>query len=139
MATVAEVRAALKTVLEAAITGLTVHQKMVGIANVPAVVVQPVDTNFDVAMGKGTDTWHYDLIVLTSRADETTSQDHLDEYLDGGGSLSVRAAIFASQGLGLSNTNAHVSGMSGYGGQHVVGAFTYAGATLQLVVHTKPS
>lgn len=135
----AEVRAALKTVLEAAISGLTVHQKMAGVANVPAVVVQPVGAEYDVAMARGTDSWDLDLIVLASRADEPTSQERIDELIDGGGAMSVRAAVFANRSLGLSNTDAHVSRMSGYNGQHTVGTFTYAGATLHLVVHTKPS
>lgn len=139
MATVAEVRAAIKTVLEAAISGLSVHQKMVGIANVPAVVVQPVDTDYDQAMARGMDTWAYDLIVLASKADETTAQERLDEMVDGGGAKSVRKAIFDNKTLGLTNTDAHVARMSGYNGQHSVGAFTYVGATLRLVVHTKPS
>lgn len=139
MATVAEVRAAIKTVLEAAITGLHVHDKMVGVANVPAVVVKPVEADYDQAMGRGLDKWEYDLLVLASKADELTSQERLDEMVDGGGTKSVRKAIFNNNTLNLANTNAHVSSMSNYDGRHTVGAFTYAGANLRLVVHTKPS
>lgn len=139
MASVSDVRTGIKTTLEAAISGLTVHSKMSGVANVPAVVVQPVEADFEVAMGRGLDAWTYDLIVLTSRADDANSQEKLDEYVDGGGSKSVRSAIFSNNTLGLANTNAHISGMSGYNGQHVVGPITYAGATLRLVVRTKPA
>lgn len=139
MASVGEIREAIKETLEANIDGLHVHAKMPGSVNVPAVIVQPVDADFDVAFGRGTDTWNFDLIVLTSRADEITAQDRLDELVDGGGDMSVRKAIFSNNTLGLASTNAHVSGMSEYKGQHAVGAFVYAGATLRLAVHTKPS
>jgi len=138
MASITEVRNAIKATLEAAIPGLTVHARMSGVANVPAVVVRPVEADFEVAMRKGLDTWTYTLIVLTSRADEVASQDKLDEYVDGGGERSIRTAIFNNKTLGLANTDAHVSGMSDYNGQHAVGPITYAGAELRLVVHTKP-
>lgn len=138
MASVTEVREGIKASLEAAIPGLTVHAKMSGVANVPAVVVQPVEADFEVAMGRGLDAWQYDLIVLASRADEAAAQDRLDEYVDGGGDKSIRRAIFNNNTLGLANTNAHVSGMADYNGQHAVGPISYAGATLRLVVRTKP-
>ncbi len=139
MASIAEVREALKTTLEAAIDGLHVHALMAGVANVPAVVVMPEDADFDVAMGRGIDEWHYDLLVLAGKADERTWQQRLDELVDGGGDKSIRKTIFQNKTLGLANTNAHISGMTGYGSQHTVGSFSYAGATLRLTVHTKPA
>lgn len=139
MASIGEIRAALKETLETAISGIHVHDKMVGIVNVPAVVVQPVEADFEVAMGRGLDAWNFDLIVLASKADERTSQERLDELVDGGGDKSVRKAVFSNNTLGLPSTNAHISGMSGYNGQYTVGSFTYAGATLHLAVRTKPS
>jgi hypothetical protein len=139
MASITQVRNAIKTVLEGAIPGLTVHAKMSGVANVPAVVVRPVDANFEVAMGRGIDSWEYTLIVLASRADEVAAQDRIDEYIDGGGDKSIRKAIFNNRTLGLADTTAHISGMADYNGQHAVGPITYAGAELRLVVHTKPA
>jgi hypothetical protein len=140
MASIGEIRAAIKETLETAIPGLHVHALMAGVANVPAVVVQPVEADYDGAMGRGLDTWNFDLIVLASRADERTSQERLDELVDGGGDRSVRKAIFDNRKLGLADgTQGHISGMSDYNGRHDVGTMTYAGATLRLVVTTKPA
>ena len=139
MASLNQIRTAVKTTLEAAITGLTVHRTVTGQINVPAVVVRPGDdtADFDVAMGRGTDTWNLDLLILISRADAELSEDQLDEYLTGAGDKSIRQAIFNARTLGLSNTDAHVSGASGYGGNFEVGGVQYAGVALRLVVHTK--
>lgn len=139
MASIAEIRAALKETLQGAIDGLHVHELMAGVANVPAVVVMPEDADFEVAMGRGLDAWNFDLLVLAGKADERTWQQRLDELVDGGGDKSIRKAVFQNKTLGLANTNAHISGMSGYGSQHTVGSFTYAGANLRLTVYTKPS
>ncbi len=139
MASIAEVRDALKTTLEAAIDGLHVHALMAGVANVPAVVVMPEDADFNLAMSRGIDEWHFDLLVLAGKADERTWQQRLDEMVDGGGDKSIRKAVFLNKTLGLPETNAHISGMSGYGSQHTVGSFVYAGANLRLTVFTKPS
>lgn len=136
----AEVRAAIKTVLEAAIAApFFVHSKLAGVTNPPAVVVKPADADYEVAFGRGVDTWNYDLIVLASLADDATAQEKLDELVDGGGTKSIRKAIFNNRTLGLANTDAHISGMSDYDGRHTVGTLTYAGAVLRLVVHTQPS
>lgn len=140
MASLKQIRTAVKTTLEAAITGLTVHRTVNGQINVPAVVVRPSpdDTaDFLVAMGRGTDTYQIDLLVLMCRADGELSEDQLDEYVTGAGDKSIRQAIFNAKTLGLSNTDAHVSGMSGYGAAFEVGGVQYSGAALRLVVHTK--
>lgn len=139
MASLTDIRTAIKTVLEAALTGVTVYPRPAGQVNVPAIIVKPADANFDVSLARGTDSWQLDLTVLVAKADDVLAQEKLDPYVDGGGSSSVRKAIFDNKSLGLTDTNAHVSGMSDYDGQHVVGAETYAGAVLRLIVHTKPS
>src|SRR5688572_7228603 len=108
MASVGEIRAAIKATLEANISPLHVHNLMAGVANVPAVVVQPVEADFEVAMGRGLDAWEFDLLVLASKADERTSQERLDELVDGGGDRSIRKAIFNNNSLGLPNVNAHI-------------------------------
>lgn len=140
MASLKTIRTAVKTTLEAAIAGLTVHRTVPGTANVPCVVVRPSPdetADFLVAMKRGTDTYQLDLLVLVNRADAQLSEDALDEYVTGAGSASIRQAIFAAKTLGLSNTDAHVVGVSGYGAAYEVAGVQYSGATLRLVVHTK--
>ncbi len=138
MPSLTQVREAVKTTLEANLTGVTVYPKMPGQVNVPAVIVQPTAADFDVAMGRGLDTWPLTLVVLVAKADDALAQDKLDPYVDGGGSSSIRKIVFDNKTLGLADTNAHVSAMANYGGQWDIGGYMYAGAALTLVVNVKP-
>lgn len=140
MASLRSIRTGVKTTLEANLTGLNVHRTVPGSASGDIVVVRPSEddtANFDVAMGRGADTWQFDLLVLVPAAVLETAQDRLDDYITGAGTSSIRQVIFANRALGLSNTDAHVSGASGYGAGYQLGNTTYVGATLRLVVHTK--
>lgn len=139
MASLASIRTAVKATLETAITGLHVYDKVAGVVLVPAVVVEPVTADFLVAMGRGTDTWQFDLHVLVSEADETVGQAALDPYVSGAGSQSIRAAVFAARTLGLASTDAHVAAVTAYGGQFESAGIPHIGATLRLIVHTKGS
>lgn len=139
MASLKEIRTAVKTTLEAAITGLTVHRTVPGAANLPCVIVRPAEdtASFAVAMGRGTDTWQLDLLVLVSRADAQLAEDQLDAYITGAGTSSIRQVIFNARTLGLAGVDAHVSGVSGYGAAYEVGGVQYTGAVARLVVHTR--
>jgi hypothetical protein len=139
MASLASIRTAVKTTLEAAITGLRVYDKIAAAVQVPSVVVEPDTADFLVAMGKGTDTWEFDLHVIVADSDEIVGQAKLDEYVTGAGTKSVRSAIFATPALGLTNTNAHVAGMTAYGVRFEQAPIQHIGATLRLIVHTKGS
>jgi hypothetical protein len=136
MAGLAAIRAAVKTTIEAAISGLQVHEMVPAKPVPPCVLVIPDTADFLVAMGKGTDTWNFDLLVLVPTADLVVGQALLDPYVTGAGASSIRSAIFAAKTLGLASTDAHVSGMSDYGGAHEYGGNQHIGATLRLVVHT---
>jgi hypothetical protein len=137
VASLAAIRTAVKTTLEAAITGLRVYDKIPGATQVPAVVVDPVSANFVVAMGRGTDTWEFDLHMVVSDAEETLGQIALDDYVSGAGARSIRTAIWNARTLGLTNTDAHVSGLLAYGVRFEQAPIKHVGATLRLVVHTR--
>lgn len=137
MATLEAIRDAIKTTVEAGVSSLQVYDTVPGDVNLPAVVVVPAEADFLVAMGRGTDTWQFDLWVLCSHADSKIGQDALDEFVTGAGSKSIRQAIFNARTLGLSNTDAHVAGMSGYGGRLDVAGIDHVAAVLRLVVHTR--
>lgn len=137
MASLAAVRAAVKTTLEAAIPGLRVYEKVAAAVQVPAVVVEPDLADFVAAMGRGIDTWEFDLQVVVGDSEEIVGQAKLDALVTGAGDLSIRAAIFASQSLGLAGTNAHVRAMTAYGVRFEQAPIQHIGATLRLVVHTR--
>lgn len=140
MASIAQIRAAIKTTIENNIDGITVYRRTPQIAHPPCVVVslaQDETADFDKAMNKGMDTWNYDLFVLASDRDDEIGQDDLDEFIDGDGDKSIRAAIFANPTLGLANTNVHISGVSQYGANFESADIQHIGAVMRLVVHTK--
>jgi hypothetical protein len=138
MATLAAVRTAVASTLTAALgAGTQVYDTIPGQPVVPCVCVVPDTANFDVAMGRGTDTWEFDLIVLVPSGDNEVGQSRLDPYVTGSGDLSIRQAIFTTRTLGLSNTDAHVSRMSDYGGSFEAVDVDHIGARLRLIVHTR--
>lgn len=137
MASLKAIRAAVKTTLEANLADMTGYATIPGATNLPAFVVDPVDADFNVAMGRGTDTYQFDLAVMVNSSDLAIGQDELDDYLTGAGAKSIRAVVFANRTLGLTDTDAHVAGMSGYSTQFETSALEHIGAVLRLVVTTK--
>lgn len=139
MATLKAIRTAVKTTYEANLTNVTVHRTMPGSAAGDVIVCRPADdltADFNVAMGRGTDTWQLDLVVLVPNRDLELAQDALDDYITGAGTKSIRQVTFVNRTLGLTDVNAHVAGVSGYGADYQLGQTQYLGATLRLVVHT---
>ncbi len=141
MASLSQLRTAVKDTLVAALgAGTEVYDTIPGSPALPCVCVVPDSANFVVAMARGTDTWNFDLVVLVPSGDNQFGQSRLDPYVTGAGALSVRQAIYNANtpttGLGLSNTNAHVSGMTDYGGSFEAVDVDHIGARLRLVVHT---
>lgn len=138
MSTLAAIRDGIKTTLEANISGLRVHDTIPDQVNPPAVVNTPIDWDFVVAMGRGVDTWTFELLVLVARPSLRSGQDALDAYITGAGSSSIRQAIFNNRTLGLTNTDAHIAGKGSgpYAATYTVNGVEYLGATLRLIVHT---
>lgn len=140
MASLTEIRAAVGSLIEANLAGVTAHRTVPGSAAGDVVVVQPAEdqlADFVVAMGRGTDTYQLDLLVLVPAQDLRLAQDALDAYITGAGDRSIRRLVFLNRTLGLVHTDAHVSGAFGYGADYRLGQTEYIGATLRLVVHTR--
>lgn len=135
MATLSAVRDAIKTTLEANISGLDVHDTIPDDINPPCVVAAPIQAEFQ-TMGRGVDQWQFDLLVLVSRAVARTAQDSLDAYITGAGASSIRQVIFNNRSLGLTGTAAHITTVTNYSARYQVGATEYFGATLRLIVAT---
>ena len=137
MASLEQIRDGIKATLEAAIPFLQVYDTVPDAANIlPACIVIPTAADFNVAFQRGTDRWDFDLYILASYAEASLGQDALDNLISGAGPNSIRAAIFATKSLGLSSTDANISGMGNYGTTFDVAGIDHVGATLQLVVHT---
>lgn len=139
MSSLLAIRDAIKTTLGAAIATLTPYDTVPAEPNLPAVVVVPAPSDtadFVVAMGRGTDTWRFDLIVLVQAGDEDVAQDQLDSYITGAGSTSIREAIWNTRTLGLADCNAHVAAVTGYNLAFTACSIDHIAASLRLVVHT---
>lgn len=136
MATLSAIRDGISDTLTANISDLEVYDTVPDVAITPAVVVIPESADFNIAMGRGTDRYEFDLFVLAGRAVADEEQDSLDEHITGAGARSIRQAIFNNRDLGLTGIDAHISGMSRYGGQFDAAEIQHIGAVLRLVVLT---
>lgn len=136
MASLTAIRTGLKTTVTAAVPSLFGYDVVPEVTNLPAIVVMPTAVDFEVAMGRGWDTYEFDLIVLVSRRDDALAQKELDTFVTGAGSTSIRQAIFNARTLGLADTDAHVSGMDRYSATFDVGDIDNIGAVLKVSVRT---
>jgi len=136
MSSLSAVRAALATTLKNGITGLTTYPKVPESCNVPCAMVAPREADFTAAFGRGIDAHTVDVIVLVARADDQVAQGALDDYVNGFGAKSIRQAVWNAKDLGLSDTDAVVTGMSDYGATFEVGGIDYVGARLAVKVLT---
>ncbi|QES45265.1 hypothetical protein DEJ49_33545 [Streptomyces venezuelae] len=143
MASLAEIRAALKTTLKAAIPDLSVYTEVPSVNQVPAAVPMPaprpdgMTCDFDGAFGGGLDTWTLDLFILVGYGDPALAQKALDQFVTGTGSKSIRRIIFETPDLGLADgTDAHAEGIREYGGHFASAGIPHVGAVVRLTVRT---
>lgn len=143
MASLTEIRAALKATLKAAITDLNVYSEVSDVTQVPAVVVLPsapsasgLACNFNGAFGRGMDEWTLDLYILVGRAEGALAQQKLDQYVTGKGAKSIRQILFENSDLGLTDTDVHVEGVTNYGGMFQSAGIQHVGAVLRITVRT---
>jgi len=136
MSSLQAIRDAIKSTIDGNIPDVEVYDTVPDVAHAPAVVVWPDTASFQQAMGRGLDRWEFDLYVLAQRAIADEGQDDLDSYVTGAGGNSIRQVIFQNKALGLSDVDAHVSGMSQYGARFEAAGIEHIGAVLRLVVLT---
>lgn len=132
MATISQVRDALKSVIEAAVADLQVYDTVPTQVNVPAAVVFP-ERGEPRTLGQVRDTQQYRLQVVVARGSDRTAQDALDGYLSYTGATSIRAALAATSGLGLSGVRAWVAGWENYG-EVIWNDTSYLGADVLITV-----
>ena len=139
MATMAQIRDGLKTTISN-ISGLRVYDTVPDQAiNFPVCLFIPTAIEFDLAMGRGTDRYEFELTVAVQRSDSRTAQDKLDAFVTGSGSSSIRQIIFNNRTLGLSDTDARVVEMNNYAADVSLNGIDAVGANLTIEVFTKGS
>lgn len=133
MTTIAELRAGLATNL-ATISGLRTSAFVPDNPTPPIAVVVPSRVDFDTTMGRGLDTYTFDVIVIAARATERSAQQVLDGYCNPTGSTSVKAAIETDKTLGGKANGLRVTDLSSYGPLNV-GDTQYLAATFTVTVY----
>ena len=136
MASISAIREGLKTRLDT-VTGLRAHSWVVGDIIPPAAVIIPGNpsskstmvVNYDATMGRGSDDFLFTIVLMVSNKVERVAQDALDDFLDGSGASSIRAAIAADGTLGGVAHFTNVTGVRDYG-LVTYGGQTYVGAEL---------
>lgn len=85
-----------------AIDGVNVHSFYADRVTSPAAVVGwPDPYDYDLTMGRGTDTAVFPVLVLVSKNDAESAAVELGAYCDGSGARSVKAAIEAHDSDGV--------------------------------------
>lgn len=137
MPTLPAIRNAIETTISDNIASLQCYDNVPDVVQIPpggaAVVVIPKEVDFAVAMGRGTDTWEFDLFVLVARTETENAQEILDLYVSGSGTKSIRQVIFLDPSLGSVVDHSMVKKMSGYGGSFDA-KLPHIGARLSLTV-----
>ncbi|MFF8831383.1 hypothetical protein [Streptomyces sp. NPDC015131] len=137
MASLSQIRDAIKATLQSKIPGLHVYDTIPDIVQAPAAVVAPDKANFAVAMACGSDEWDFLIFVMMPRTDVRAAQDHIDPYLTGSGPKSIRQVFFKHSDLGLADgTDCFAKGVEKYGAEYEFGRITYIGAAVRLCVTT---
>lgn len=136
MATITAIRDALKTTIEANISGLRVFATMPDVTEGHSLLVEPVEASFSKAFQRGTDEWTFNMYVMVPWVETRKAQDNLDPYVSGSGTKSVRQVIFNNNTLGGVVDDAFVKGMRGYGGHFQIAKIAHVGAILDLTVIT---
>lgn len=134
MSTLAQIRAATKTTLEAGIPNLIVYDKAGDVTQSPSVVVVPKMENTGVSFGdEAGGIYDFELIVMSERQPIEVAQARLDALVDKGVDTSIPKIINESN-LGLPDVSVFVGKMSDYGKEYVSQQVTYIGAVLTMKV-----
>lgn len=134
MSTLGQIRAAVKTTLEAAISNLVVYEKAGDVTQSPSVVLVPKSENTGVSFAGAGGVYDFELIVMHERQPIEIAQTRLDSLIDKGVASSIPRVINDSSDLGLSDVSVHVGKMTDYGKEYVSQGATYIGAVLAMKV-----
>jgi hypothetical protein len=145
MASLTEIRAAIKETVKANIADLMVYDEVPDVTQVPALVVMPsrpsgtsgMVCDFNGAFNRGMHTWNLDLYVLVSRSPADVAQRSLDALISGRGERCIPNVLYLNPGLGLTDgTDAHAEGIRDYGGKFETQGVPHVGAIIRVTVRT---
>lgn len=134
MATISQVREALRATLASRLAEVNVYKYVPDQVTPRAIVIVPASGETQ-TMGRGVHTFEFNVVCVAAPVDAATGQAELDKMIDTTG-LSVFAAIDGTRTLNLADTDAHASGWSDYG-QSSFGDRDYYTAAIGVTVHTK--
>jgi len=117
------VRTALREALST-IDGLSVSLFRVSQLAPPHAVITIAETEYDQTMGRGSDLVNVQVIVYVSRADDAVGLEQLDAFVTGTGTRSIKAAVEAASGSGVSFFRVRRSqvGTASHGDQEFIAA-----------------
>lgn len=129
MASLANIRAGFKSVLQAAYPGAQVTGYLLESPTAPAFEVDLAEegVEFDLSMSRGADDWMFVVRGIVSNNVSLGAQKQLDAWLASSGSSSVKAILEASPTLGGTVNRLHVTRATGPR-RFVVGQTEYLGA-----------
>lgn len=117
---------------------VNVYDTVPDVSQTPAIVVMPAprDTaDFNRTMGRGTDEWVFDVIVMVARGEYSVSQKALAKFIDGRGPFSVREILYFNPTLGIGDeVDANCDGVRLYGGEFENAKIPHVGAVLKVTV-----
>ena len=108
MASITAIRNGIATNL-AVLPDIQVEPYMLANPTPPAAHVKPGETLYDRTMGRGLDELTFKVQVFLPMIVDVASQQNLDQYLAGSGSLSVKTAIESDKTLGGIVQDTHVT------------------------------
>lgn len=116
MASLNAIRAAIKATIEAAIPDVQVYPADQALTHYPCVVIDLVNADYALTMGKGNDSYVFHLRTYVAEI-SNYSYEVLDGLVTGysADGKNIRSAIFGTPGLGLSNTTSVVRELLAYG------------------------
>lgn len=113
---------------------VTAYADVPGTVEVPAIVLELDDIQYDVTMGGGMDEFTFLALLLVEMQDEQTAQRALRSFMSrDGGMGKLKAALEADATLGGLVSNAHMTGVRRIG-QVVYGEAAYLGAQIPIEV-----
>lgn len=133
MSTLSQIRTAIKSTLEAGVSGLVVYDKAGDVSQSPSVILVPKDAVSVSFAGAGS-IYDFELIVMAERQPIQVAQTKLDSLVDRGNSGSIPRVVEDAPTLGLADVDAYVGKMTDYGKEYVSQGATYIGVVLALKV-----
>lgn len=137
MAGLAEVQKALAyTIRTYSNVDLFVYDGVEDMGNLPAIIVEPLEIDYEGAFARGMHTYEFNVFVLVGRNVASIGNSILNRMCSGVGDDSIYQIIEDHADLGLADTTAQVYMMKGYGGSFDWAKVSHTGAVLKVRVHT---